>query len=925
MAAGAAPGDGEVKRKVKPGVIELHGEEPALVVHYEVQDVRASTQELVASSAAVKKITVRSLDSATDLGGLAAEIVDKCRLIHPTKTGLVEQLLRQLLARMQEAAAPAPQPWQQPEEQGRQQSAPNAARLQAGPLKEAWASEQQVQEQRHRGQQQQQGGVSGGARAPQLAPTVQVIPVSVLAEGLPPGACAPPAPACDLAELEGYVEALYDDDLAARAAAAARIAALFADAHTTEALLSHPSLLPTLARLLREDGRRSLELAAAVAACFYSLSTMRQLHHVVGELQVGAQLLELCQLEVQRTAQRIREEGPGAAPGALAARMAAAAAGSGPPLAEREVRAATLLQRQQRFLLPAVGMLSNLAEDPGVQRKMVKRDLPVLLVALLGHPSLELTITALDLLRRLAIYSEAKCRMVAAGVVPRTLTLLSATAPGAVQAAALRLANNLAFDTKTRRIMVGAGVVQRLAEVLLQAPQPGVASGSNTLAAASQLPPLTMGLLYLASLEPPARQAVASGDLLPRLFDSLLRSPDLRAVPELLALMVNVCSCPAAAEWVSTGERLDRLVSRAMQGDGDELAFKLLRNLAAAGVPQLAHKMAPHVSGFVKLLQDPRGVTADLTCEVLATLSSVFDAVPMLPEDGDCGVGVGAAAAAAAFPGALSWNALLIGCDVFGLLASCLSGGLEDDVLLEAVVLAGAVAGHSTLAQQLADSGVLPVLSTLMADKCSDDEFVLQAAWAFARAFSQQPTCDVLLNETQAVPYLVDLLSDPSPEVRAAASAGLDAVIDADGEQQGWASRLRMLKFEAHNQAWLSTAAEPGAGSSGAGAGAVQPDGGAVDYGLYAAGGQQLVVDIESYQAQAEAHHQLQLQGSGAAGYEEGAFGGGAWDEGVAAFGFGGGLYGDECEPRPRSGEAQHSWPTAAADMAPHRAVLAAH
>jgi hypothetical protein len=102
-----------------------------------------------------------------------------------------------------------------------------------------------------------------------------------------------------------------------------------------QALLSHPSLLPTLMRLLREDGKRSLDLSAAVAAAFYSLSCLRQLHRVVGELQVGALLLELCQLEVQRTAQRIAHEGPAAAPGPLMARMAAAAAGQGPPLTER--------------------------------------------------------------------------------------------------------------------------------------------------------------------------------------------------------------------------------------------------------------------------------------------------------------------------------------------------------------------------------------------------------------------------------------------------------------------------------------------------------------------------------------------------------------------------------------------------------------
>jgi hypothetical protein len=94
-------------------------------------------------------------------------------------------------------------------------------------------------------------------------------------------------------------------------------------------------LIPTVARLLREDGRRSIELAAATAEIFFVLSAMQQLHNVISELQVGALLLELCQLEVQRTVQRIKEDGPVAAPGALVARVAAAAAGSAPPLSER--------------------------------------------------------------------------------------------------------------------------------------------------------------------------------------------------------------------------------------------------------------------------------------------------------------------------------------------------------------------------------------------------------------------------------------------------------------------------------------------------------------------------------------------------------------------------------------------------------------
>lgn len=102
-----------------------------------------------------------------------------------------------------------------------------------------------------------------------------------------------------------------------------------------QALASHPSLLPTLTRLLREDGARSLDLAAAVACALYALSGVRQLHRAIAELQAGALLLELCQLEVARTAQRIEQDGRAAAPTTVAARLASAAATNTPPLSDK--------------------------------------------------------------------------------------------------------------------------------------------------------------------------------------------------------------------------------------------------------------------------------------------------------------------------------------------------------------------------------------------------------------------------------------------------------------------------------------------------------------------------------------------------------------------------------------------------------------
>ena len=52
--------------------------------------------------------------------------------------------------------------------------------------------------------------------------------------------------------------------------------------------------------------------------------------------------------------------------------------------------------------------------------------------------------------------------------------------------------------------------------------------------------------------------------------------------------------------------------------------------------------------------------------------------------------------------------------------------------------------------------------------------------------------------------YLIDLLQDTNVEIVKAADQALSVISNFDEE---WAARLRALKFEAHNQAWLEACA----------------------------------------------------------------------------------------------------------------------
>ncbi|TSK49630.1 Kinesin-associated protein 3 [Bagarius yarrelli] len=85
-----------LKRKVKPGNIDVHPTEKALVVHYEVEasilgengdSVREERKECQ------KVIRLKSLNANTDVSSLARKVVDECKLIHPSKVAEVEHLL----------------------------------------------------------------------------------------------------------------------------------------------------------------------------------------------------------------------------------------------------------------------------------------------------------------------------------------------------------------------------------------------------------------------------------------------------------------------------------------------------------------------------------------------------------------------------------------------------------------------------------------------------------------------------------------------------------------------------------------------------------------------------------------------------------------------------------------------------------------
>ncbi len=101
-------------------------------------------------------------------------------------------------------------------------------------------------------------------------------------------------------------ENLYEDDVKDKARAANCIASLFRQAQHLEPLLSHATLLPTLARVLRDDGKRSVDLCVGIQSVWLVLSNFSQFHQLLVENQVGVLTIDILDLEIKRTEHRVK-------------------------------------------------------------------------------------------------------------------------------------------------------------------------------------------------------------------------------------------------------------------------------------------------------------------------------------------------------------------------------------------------------------------------------------------------------------------------------------------------------------------------------------------------------------------------------------------------------------------------------------------
>ena len=883
-----------IKKKIRPGAIVLDPRDTAIVVQYELEGQLLAPDGVTVITElfdGTKRIKVKALDQRTDICALADEIVTACELIHHSKTGEVRSVLAELRDRVvptrlgAKTDAGALETARDDDGAARRGRRDDDSRT-LGSLTpfstRARASRRETSEPTT--QRRRDASRADDPTAEALARIVAREEKRLLAEAEADVLSAPPDVAAETRRVSGIgsigltsrltrrfgaldssdardggrgarattsvelldevLERLYDGEAATRAECVAAVAAVAADARNLRLLASHETLPQTLARVLREDGRRSADIAANVLAVFFAMSNASAFHGLILGNQVGDATLRVVDLELRRAADRRNDARKRFLPLSYDA-----ATTDVDDIDEFEARRMVLAERKRDALLyVAFYALLNVAEDVAVERKMKKRDVAACLMECVGtRDDVDLLVLCVTFLRKLSVRrenvedmlgtyepatlsSDAKdeTRDIASegdddgdaaekkapdDVVSRVARFLADSAdsgtrvPDVLVSATLRLLLNVSFHECARDAMHERALLPRLCVLAREKAHEDVA----------------LGVLYHLSVDARRRRffAVArpvSGAALA--LDALAAVSELEFVadrhPIRTGLAVNLSADARCAEALAGYENgkpfLAFLAARLTRRDA--LGLKIARNVArhagnVADCPSVARVLRASVSDETTLrsmldcflLEDPPGT--DVAIEALGLLADTHRPAA------DPRLDLSAACAAAG---------------VFERVATYLAPReAEDDAALEAVLFCLSFSANARSdaanAALFVKTGIVPMMYELLREKKDDDAFVLAVVVVFGAFLGFPETRDVLLRDTQTVFYLVELLRDERAAIRDAADAALDVVVDEGGEQ--WAVQVRRARFEAHNREWLDAC---GGGGDEAGGGFSAPD-----------------------------------------------------------------------------------------------------
>ncbi|XP_067118777.1 kinesin-associated protein 3 isoform X2 [Centruroides vittatus] len=678
-----------VQRRVRPGSIDVHPTEKALIVTYELEATvvgELGDTMLEETKECQKIIRVRSLNESSDISALAQEIVEKFPIIPPIKVREVEQLLYYLQKRKEISKDS-----KKSDLDGKNHSRKDKEGLESTEVNEV----------------------------------------------------------ASINQLDNYIDLLYEET-AEKIRGSALVLQLSRNPDNLGVLSTNETLLGALARVLREDGRKSIDLSTNIVYIFFCFSTFSQFHSIIAQFKIGSLCMDLIDYELKRHDQWKDD---------LAKRKNAVEAEKDNLAAKKDYEKSikkyqSLVRKQDQLLRVSYYLLLNIAEDTKVEMKMVNKGVVPLLIRSLDRDLPELLILVVSFLKKLSIFVENKNEMAEHCIIEKVARLVPNEHQDLLNIT-LRLLLNLSFDLDLRNSMVKIGLLPKLVNLI------------NV----ERHQTVVLCILNHISMDDRCKSMFTYTDCIPIVMKHILESPEERILLELIALCINLAANKRNAQLICEGNGLKLLMKRAFHFQ-DPLVMKMIRNISQHDGPTKA-LFLDFVSNLAEAIQ--KSSNDEFVLECVGVLGNIT-----IPD--------------------LDYERLIKEYNLVPWLKNKLMpGNCEDDMVLEVVILIGTVVTDEACARLLVNSGILKSIIDLLNAKQEDDEIVLQIVYVFHQMTKHSNIRDLIIKDTLPA-YLIDLMHDKNLEVRKVCDSTLDIIAEASRE---WAKRIQLEKFRWHNSQWL--------------------------------------------------------------------------------------------------------------------------
>ncbi|XP_069571991.1 kinesin-associated protein 3-like isoform X1 [Brachyistius frenatus] len=554
----------------------------------------------------------------------------------------------------------------------------------------------------------------------------------------------------NITRVDEYVELLYEG-LPEKIRGSSLILQLARNPDNLEELLHNEAALGALARVLREDWKQSVDLATIIIYIFFCFSSFSQFHGVVSHYKIGALCMSVVEHELKRHdgwREELRKKN-----------KACESAPENGSLRRDQDKALRkyqgLLSKQEQLLRVSLYLLLNLAEDTRTELKMRNKNIVGLLVKVLERDDEELLVLVVSFLKKLSIFLENKNDMAEVDTVERLSRLVPCEHEDLLNLT-LRLLLNLSFDSGLRGKMVEVGLLPKLTALL---------GDENNRQVA-------LRILYHISIDDRFKGMFVYTDCIPQLMQMLYEHGEDEMEAELISICINLAANKRNGQLMCEGNGLKMLMKRALKMK-DCLLMKMIRNISQHDGPTkpLFIDYVGDLAAEIRAEEEEEWVL-----ECLGTLANLT-----IPD--------------------LDWELVLKEYNLVPYLKDRLKpGSAEDDLILEVVIMIGTVSMDDACAAMLAKSGIIPALIELLNAQQEDDEFVCQIVYVFYQMVFHQATREVIIKDTQAPAYLIDLMHDKNAEIRKVCDNTLDIIAEYDEE---WGRKIQSEKFRFHNNQWL--------------------------------------------------------------------------------------------------------------------------